>query len=1479
LGKRSGIFILASPGCSRGRLVTVLLRRGLIDVVYAYGGFGSKVGDDVRGRVIEFSSVDELVGKLDSVNGRVAVVVRSTIDAIRLRDKLGNAEVIYLPKYYEDLAKEMLSGGAPGVARVRHEGLGDGISLSMLREGVPSEVVGSIRKLSPGRLGLRDLVRDFLKKAPMDAAAQAIALGLSSLLGAGVAVSLAGSLMGRFVESVVGKWRKNKDEVIGGFVRLVSTAREVRNYLGDEQFEAVVDEVAYEWGLNIEEFTNTITNIANIAERKQLTDEDVKKIVNDELKSIEEELDKVKDKVKGQLADVKVFFIDDLESGLLYDNFTVKDGVPKIKTWVGTAKDDLVTDLVDAGKFREVAEDVFSKLIKGGRLVLIGPRGIGKSTLATYVAWRSLLGSLGSVVLDKPMDAVIRIEESLRPGDAAKLNNLVEAKDRRFVVIYDPSPIETYYKPETMQRAKYDIEGIKETLRELIEVRNAWVVIILPSELYEQVQRVGEEDVDLRQVLDNLERDVVTVSLKDEVFLREVIKRYSGCDNVSDDLVRRVMNFDSYTLVAKYVGIWLREKGCGVEDVDKALRESANKPKLFFAHYIWSTVLRGNGDLAKKVSIPLILHAAFGPIPKGITYITKAVNEGGVWKLIDRNKLAESKLKDLKEDDLEPIAKWLSIEHEDLIEETLKELVGLQGEEARNNYRNHGFKNFIDVLDWGYEKVLNEFRGLGHEVKPEVVKANLLIFVSEKLTSALSVSNNECWKRAIYIIGRALAGSSIVLSFKDLSVFLPENLSKGVVESLGDALKECDVDYYLLVGNTIPLLIQHLTRNHARALAGAFIDKYNETTAEIKRVLNIIKNKNRGDIYITDEVIYGLGLALIIAKAAELNKDVEPSDADAALHIASFALQGVASTDPIKPILVALVPLRDKAPQRYLEVLAFALGEIPAWSIGYTLYDQDTVMYIFNEFDYMLKKYRDGVKRSAWTLVYAMDALISFLYKSLEHCDDQWFEGMDASFRTELEHMVNRVASLLDEINRLNPSLGIIAWAHALRPALDNKCVRTLMESVLDIDVVNKAKEVAGELSRLRGSVQELIRDEGFMDFAEFWLAEVDEEVARREILKETSILKYTLAQYKLYNDELNEAERLFNEAAEESREINDYDYLYVRNLALRVEAIKGPLAGENLVKLINEFRQLYEEAKKRLTPASPYYGTLYGTLLSNIRSDIVSRILGGYLVSLALTGDNEGIRRIEELLKEQWLMRISYMKMEVSILTRLTLNALLSPRGELSGELKDKLVVKPGELMAALGLGYIDINSLPALRATYGTIKRGDEKRLCDELIDDPIIHDLCMSYVSRDYSKELSQQEEGNLRQALIDSFQEWISKEEVLDLLKELGLDAGSLNGELRGLVNELSSRSLLAIASSSYCLKDQQLRCSSAHLTYMLYALINGNEKLAKAHALYGAVSTTGNKLLTRLFLEAYRACCDPNNDGFKRAIARLFFYHV
>ncbi len=1493
---KPGIFILASPGCSRGSLVTALLRRGLVDAVYAYDKFGSKVDDDVRGRVNEFGKIDELAGKLGNVNGRVVVVVRSTTDAVRLRNKLSNAEVIYLPEYYKDAAKKVLKGVDLEVARVRHEGLGEGISPSLLKEGLPSKEVESIRELSLGKVSFGDLIREFLKKAPIDVATQAVITGLSFLLGVGAAVSLVGSLAGRFLESVVGRWRKNRDEVIGGFVRLVGVAREVKKYLDDERFEAIVDEVAYEWGLNIEEFTTTITNVANITQGKQLTEEDIKKIINDNLKSFKKELDKVKETLKGLLNDVKVFFIDDVESGRLYDNFIVEGGVPKIKTWVGTAKDDLVTDLVDVGEFRKVAEDVFSKLVNNGRVVLIGPRGIGKSTLATYVTWRSLVGGLNNMARNEPVYAVIRVD-SLNPGYALALNNLIKTDGRRFVVIYDPSSVMAYYKPEAMQvvdhgnesvkntKLKELIERVKNTLKELVEVRNAWVVVILPSELYEQVQRGKEEDVDLRQVLDNLERDVVEVNLKDEVFLKEVIKKYSECNNVSDDLVRNAMNFDSYTLVAKYAGIWLREKKCKVEDVEKALRESAGKPKLFFAHYIWGTILGKSMDLAKKVSVPLILHAIFGPIPEGFTYITKAVNEGGKWKLIDRNELAKSKLEDLREDDIEPIAKWLSTLHEDLIEETLEELVGLGGEEARKHYIDHGFKDFINALDWGYKEALGEGREIlrllfgeiapgessGEEFMKNLVKKleqlienenelkefvehnqMFLVTVYQPLLTAMRALPEEakaesnsslnlginlsalvfmrsrialkpltnCWKRAALIIGHALAGIPIVPRPEDL----PESLRRDVAESLDDALRECDVDYYLLVGNEIsPLILMGLT--YIIALARAFIDRYNEAIGEVNRILNIARG--RGRIY-DAERLYGLGLASIIADAARLVRDVKPGDAETALHIAASAIQYVVSPDLILLVLGALEPLRDKAPHRYLELLAYALNMENL--------DRDTVRYILIELN---KIYGGIVKEHAWSLVYATIAYAYLLWSYLGHFNSK-----------EVEDMVGRVVDLLNELDKFKSSLGVIAWAHALDPALEHEYVRGLMEKKLGINVVGKASEVLKELNDMREKVQELMRDKEFMSYIESRFAKADEEAVKIEILQAVSLIKQALAIYKLDDDELVEAKELFNEAEEEHREIGDYEnYLVNRSWASRVETIEGSLVGDGLTNLVDGFRQLYEEAfnEERFLPTARYLS-------------IASGVLGDYLVSLALTSDHETINKLLE--KHSWVLNANK---RVSVLTRLMLNALLSPRGGLSNELEGKLSVNPEELIVAFGSDMFD-EYLPALRVAFGMIRPEEGYGECIPIEDSMIRKDceVAVLAVMNDCDAV------GRLRGKLIDYFHKQISENERSGWLRELNFDTNELISEFGKLMSELDGRSLVQLIAPSN---------SMALLALLLRALISGNKELAKALALYAVASTIGNKLLGRLFLEAYRACCDLKSEEFRRALARLFFYHV
>jgi tetratricopeptide (TPR) repeat protein len=1412
----------------------------LVDVVYAYREFRSKVGDEVRGRVNEFGSIDELVGKLGSVNGRVAVVAGSTTDAVRLRNKLSNAEVIYLPKYYEDAAKEVLSGDALKLARVRHEGLGKGISPSMLREGVSSKDVESIRKLSLGKLGLRDLIKNFLKEEGRDAAPQVVNAVLSIILGVGFPISQAASLVVRFVQWVVDRWGKNKDEVIGGFVRLVGVAREVKNYLCDERLcderlEAVFDEVAYEWGLNIEEFTKTITNIANIAEGKPLTEEDIKKIINDNLERIEKELNEVKTKVEGLLVGAKVFYIYDVENGLLYGNFIVEGEVPRIKTWVGTAKDDLVTDLVDVGEFRKVAEDVFSSLVKDGRVVLIGPRGIGKSTLATYVAWRSLLGSLGSVVLDKPMDAVIRVD-SLNPGDALELNNLIKTAGRRFVVIYDPSPIKAYYEPEAMQVVKHGIESVKNTLRELMKVRNAWVVIILPRELYDEVSKSEE----LRSNLDEIRSYIIDVDLKNEGFLREVIRKYSGCDNVSDDLVRRVMNFDSYTLVAKYAGIWIRERGCKVEDVDKALRESAGEPKLFFANYIWGTILGKSMDLAKKVSVPLILHATFGSIPEGITYITKAVNEGGAWKLIDRDRLAESKLKSLREADLEPIAKWLSTFHEDLIEETLGELVGLRGEETRKHYIDHGFKDFIKALDWGYEEALGEGREIlgllfgeivhGESSVEEFMKnkaesnsllnlgMNLSVFLSTRSMIALKPLTN-CWKRAALIIGCALTGHPIVPR--------PEDLRRDVAESLGDALRECGVDDYLLVGNVIPPLIMGLEimgLTYSLAFAWAFIDKYNEVVAEVNRILNIARY--RGNIN-SAESLYGLGLASIIANAARLGRDVKPGDADIALRIAPFTIKSVASPDLIKSVLGALEPLRDKAPHMYLLLLATASNMENL--------DPITVGYIFDKLNEILDNYGDVVRGYARSLVYAIITYAALLRIYLVHFNSE-----------EVGYMVGRVVDLLNELGRFKSSLSVFARAYALAPALRSEYVRKLMKEKLGVDVVVKASEVLKELNDMREKVQDLMRDEEFKSYVESLSLKADEEAVRIKmiILEATSYLKDALAHYRLNNNELDEAEELFNKAAEERREIDDYigdykSYLTARGWVLRVKAIKGSLVGDRLTKLVNEFRQLYEETfnEEHFKPTAEYLST-------------ASTKLGVYLVSLALTGDHETINKLLE--EHFWVLNADR---RASVLTRLMLNALLRPRVGLSSELEGKLSVNPEELIYVFGYEMLR-NSLPALSVAFGMISPEDGIKLCQEFNDVD-----CIDFVLAVKGNSVAVRQ---LREAVINAFNASNNSP------KRFGFDVDeSLTNEFKGLVYGLDGRSLVQLIAPSN---------SMAELALMLRALINGNKELTRAHALKVDKSISG-KLLTRLFLEAYKACCDLESEGFRLALARLFFYYV
>jgi len=1310
-------------------------------------------------------------------------------------------------------------------------------------------------------------------------------------------------------------FKKEGEGYLKEIIELKRSLEKLRRSDGEfnELGKLLVYRVAYAMGMSYDEAKEALMDITG------LSIDELKRRVNEierRIKEIEKKIELFRQEVPAGIvtADVNEF-----AKGRTYPNIQVENGELRIRV------EDRYHSIVRAGKFNELVNEVRYRLLKQGFVVVVGPKGIGKSTLAATVIWELFMNS------DIGLVARVDVLDSM---NYSKFVTFVENYGKKFgkyfgrlLILYDPVSTEAYERVDIDVKAPIQT-NIERTINDLMkaiklissEASKPLTLIVIPSDVYNALS--GE----VKNALEGYRLDVSQELINTE-FLAELIREYSktrdkpnGCalsDDVLSKLAGELAKFDSgHALIARLVGEELARSNCGVGKVEELINSAKGKAETFIILHINGLFkVHENPDTAKALVEIFALRRPFisavkpgDPIPDTGKFLVKvyvlrspfisAVKPGdpiltpGIVELIGEAR----GVKILYGAEGEELRSWLAIWQHDLIEETIRKLLDcIEG-------KGEGCKVLGDELKpWKTTGVIESLRKVSQKVND--VDSAVEYFArnyGERLTSALKDFSNECWKRAAYIIGHALARDPLLPRRKYLSAFMSMNLSKtgikspsdalsrlgangdknpqrmilakyyaSIVESLGDALKECGVDNYLIVGDKIPSLMMGLIGNHACALAGVFIDKYNEAIAEIKRLHNIIKN--RGELYY-EEAYYGLGLATIIAKATESGMPVGHSDADAALHIASFAMSHVQSTHHIIRILTALAPLRDKTPQRYLEVLVCALGKFTG--LG-TCHDWDTVINILNELDYILNKYGVEVKGHARTLVDVINTLTHSLYKCLERCvyywfEHNWFEHRVASFRAKFERMISELADLRDKTDRWSPNLGIIA-AYALLSASDNKnknkCVRMLIESELGIGVVNKTKEVAGELSELRGSVRELLGDEDLMGFVRSRLAETDEKAAKRGILEVTSILKHTLAQYKFVNDKLDEAGRLFNEAAEESKEIGDYlNYLDNRNWALRVEAIKSPLAGDDLVKLVNWFRQLYEEAlnAERFMSASPDYGTLWKNILRDI--------LGGYLVSLALTGGDEEIRRIEELLKEQWQL----LKYEPRpILTRLTLNALLSPRVELSSELRDRLVVKPEELIVAFGPGYIDIDYLSALKATYGTIKPGDEKRLCEE-INDPITHDLCVRVVSGDYSEEWNQQAEGNLRQALIDYFQRWISKGEVLDLLKKLGLNAESLNDELRRLIYELSDRHLLSVERYSHSFKHEQLYCSSVHLTFMLYALVNGNEKLAKVHALMGAMNYSG-KLPARLFLEAYRACCDPNNEEFRRAIAKLFFY--
>jgi hypothetical protein len=692
--------------------------------------------------------------------------------------------------------------------------------------------------------------------------------------------------------------------------------------------------------------------------------------------------------------------VGDVEAGLLYHNFVVVGGVPRVKTRAAGGQGDVVVDVVTGGVFGRLAGEVLERLGRDGLVVLVGPHGVGKSTLAAYAAWLALWRGAA--------DAVVSAEE-VKTGFASALENLQRYTGRRFLLLYDPVPVTAYYEPHAVgDEAEKEKARVRRAVEEALRAagRGVKALVVLPDEPYRDLPSETKEAV---------ERYVVKAVLNDVEFLHEVVRRYSGCGGDYSKLAEEIAQFNGgYTLAAKYAGLWLRERGCDVSDVERAVEEAKSQPKLFLAHYIWHVLLKGRGDLAKKAAVPLLFHARFGPVPVCVTYITKAVNDRGIWRFLKPEELQGVGLEYLREDELEPIAKWLAQQHEDIVRETLRDLAGLNGEEARKPYR-EALGDLIKALDWARDEVLKEgaktlaevgipkealkvcnkiFAKLGVPEKDLELGTALLVFVARRLAAVFRGDESKgCWQRVAFIAGHALARYPKLLK--------REQLAEDVVKTLGDALKPCAVDKYLVIDGKIPWFLIHTIlflhcvearrardRSQIReirqrssvltpfAYPVIIIADWHQTARKTAEGL-LAKWRERG--VKLAEALYALGLAALAAVG-----EVDEETADLLLRVAFIAVKRATRPALVLSILTVLRLLGEKAPHIYVSLLA-AVSELK------TL-DQETVQYIYDA----LQQLKDRLLKTGrlWPLVEAIRAYTNLLIKHSAHLKNRWEEAV-----------------------------------------------------------------------------------------------------------------------------------------------------------------------------------------------------------------------------------------------------------------------------------------------------------------------------------------------------------------------------------------------------------------------------------------------------------------------------------------------------
>jgi len=500
--------------------------------------------------------------------------------------------------------------------------------------------------------------------------------------------------------------------------------------------------------------------------------------------------------------------------------------------------------------------------------------------------------------------------------------------------------------------------------------------------------------------------------------------------------------------------------------------------------------------------------------------------------------------------------------------------------------------------------------------------------------------------------------------------------------------------------------------------------------------------------------------------------------------------------------LYLLKPLGIKAPQHYINLLAIQLEK--------RRLDEDGAHFIYNTLNDILynPKYSDKFKSEdlVWSLVNIVEVYSNLLSKHSQH------------FLDKIEDIAVKMCDLLSVLRRKGRELVTIAEALVLIPLLRLRFVEDYVKKYCSInDIIAETDAVCNNLKEMVSRINELIRNEIFMEWIKTKTFNLSEEGVRKIIDNLEAALTFYLADYKCNDDKLDEARELYSKAAEIAKSIGDVtNYLTACSKVLRVDVIKASSFGE-YIGVARSFEDLWNKTLKNLKH-----------FLHHLEA--VPFHLGKYLVYLA---SRDRYSNVENLVNE-YAYLLNYDE-KVLVLTKLMLKILGYTKIEISSR----------EIVKAFN---DDIRSrfLPALKLALG-IEANVEKE-CVRL--------------------------EHSVKQLLlcVDAFLAVKGNSVAIRMLKEkwlkdeLGLE---FYLEFYKFVEDLDVKSLVQLLAPI---------SSVAVLAFMLYSLANGDTDLARRHALLGSIVVKG-MLLRRLFREAHDSCCNTGDEKFKLALLKLFHYHI